>query len=127
MILDRGPPTIGITASDTTPATGDLVTFSATASDALSGMSGPFTWDFGDNTASKQGSNITHTYGSPGTYHVQVAGHDGAGNEGSAAVNLVVKNQGGVGGEGTVTEKRRRPRRSAKSSASSGRASAASR
>jgi plastocyanin len=105
VILDRGPPTIGITASDTTPATGDLVTFSASGSDALSGISGPFTWDFGDNTASKQDSNITHTYGSPGTYHVQVTGHDGAGNEGSAAVDVVVKNQGGVGGEGTVTKK----------------------
>ena len=41
----------------------------------------------------------------PGTYHVQVTGHDGAGNEGSAAVDVVVKNQGGVGGEGTVTGK----------------------
>ena len=105
VILDRGPPTIGITASDTTPATGDLVTFSASGSDALSGLSGPFSWDFGDNTAGKQGPNITHTYGSPGTYHVQVTGHDGAGNEGSAAVDVVVKNQGGVGGEGTVTNK----------------------
>jgi plastocyanin len=106
VVLDRAPPTINLQASDTTPATGDLVTFSASSSDAISGISGPYTWDFGDNTPSKQGANITHTYGDPGTYHVTLSGHDGAGNEGSASVDLVVKTEkGGTGDEGTVTTK----------------------
>jgi plastocyanin len=106
VVLDRAPPTLNLQASDTTPATGDLVTFSASASDAISGISGPYTWDFGDNTPSKQGANITHTYGDPGTYHVTLSGHDGAGNEGSASADLVVKTEkGGTGDEGTVTTK----------------------
>ena len=67
------------------------MTFSASGSDGLSGIAGPFAWDFGDNTPSKQGANITHTYGDPGTYHVTLTGHDGAGNEGSAEVDVVVK------------------------------------
>ena len=106
VVLDRAPPALGISASDTTPATGDLVTFSASGSDGVSGISGPFSWDFGDNTPGKQGANITHTYGDPGTYHVTLTGHDGAGNEGSASVDLVVKTEkGGTGEEGTVTPK----------------------
>ena len=106
VVLDRAPPTLTLQASDTTPATGDLVTFSASASDGISGISGPYTWDFGDNTPSKQGANITHTYGDPGTYHVTLSGHDGAGNEGSASVDLVVKTEkGGTGDEGTVIAK----------------------
>jgi plastocyanin len=105
VILDRTPPAISLQASDTTPATGDLVTFSASGSDGLSGISGPYTWDFGDNTPSKQGANITHTYGTPGTYHVTLSGHDGAGNEGTAGVNIVVKTEkGGTGGEGTIVK-----------------------
>ena len=106
VVLDRAPPTLNLQASDTTPATGDLVTFSASASDGISGVSGPYTWNFGDNTPSKQGANITHTYGDPGTYHVTLSGHDGAGNEGSAGVDLVVKTEkGGTGDEGTVITK----------------------
>jgi plastocyanin len=106
VILDRAPPTLSVKASDTTPATGDLVTFSASSSDTLSGVAGPYAWDFGDNTPAKQGANITHTYGDPGTYHVTLSGHDGAGNEGTASVDIVVKKtQDGTGGEGTVTPK----------------------
>jgi plastocyanin len=106
VILDRGPPSLSLQASTATPAPGDLVTFSASASDAMSGVSGPFSWDFGDNTPGKQGANITHTYSDPGTYHVTVTGHDGAGNEGSASADIVVKKaQGGTGDEGTVVSK----------------------
>ncbi|HEY5977328.1 MAG TPA: PKD domain-containing protein [Solirubrobacterales bacterium] len=105
VLLDRAPPAIGVTASDTTPATGDLVTFSASGSDGGSGISGPYTWSFGDNTAGKEGTNITHTYSAPGTYHVELTTHDGAGNTGTAGVDLVVKTEGGSGDEGTVTVK----------------------
>ena len=111
VILDRGPPAISLQASNTTPAPGDLITFSASGSDAMSGISGPFSWDFGDNTPGKQGANITHTYGDPGTYHVTLTGHDGAGNEGSAGADIVVKKAaGGTGDEGTVVTKPPSPR-----------------
>src|SRR3954447_13563524 len=90
VILDRAPPALTLHASDETPATGDLVTFSASGSDAVFGISGPYSWDFGDNTPNKTGANITHTYGDPGTYHVELSGHDGAGNAGSQSLNVVV-------------------------------------
>jgi len=106
VFLDRAPPALSVQASDTTPGTGDLVTLSASGSDAISGISGPYTWDFGDNTPTKQGANITHTYGDPGTYHVTLSANDGAGNAGSAGVDLVVKSgAGGTGDEGTVIAK----------------------
>ncbi len=105
VILDRAPPAIDAQASDTTPATGDLVTFSASGSDGASGLAGPFTWDFGDNTPNKQGANITHTYGNPGTYRVQLTGQDGAGNVGSDSVDVVVKKAAdGTGDEGTIVK-----------------------
>jgi PKD repeat protein len=106
VILDRAPPSLSLHASTTTPAPGDLVTFSASGTDSMSGLSGPFNWDFGDNTPGKQGVNITHTYSDPGTYHVTLSGHDGAGNEGTTSVDIVVKKaQGGTGDEGTVVSK----------------------
>ncbi|HKG35559.1 MAG TPA: PKD domain-containing protein [Solirubrobacterales bacterium] len=105
VILDRGAPTIDAQASDASPGTGDLVTFSASGSDGLSGISGPYTWDFGDNTQNKQGANITHTYTSPGTYNVTLTGHDGAGNEGSDSLAVVVRTEGGTGDDGTVVQK----------------------
>lgn len=102
VILDRGAPTVTATASDTTPATGDLVTFSAASNDGVSGMAGPYTWDFGDNTPIKQGANITHTYTNPGTYHVTLTANDGAGNQGSGSVDVVVKTEGNTGDDGVV-------------------------
>jgi plastocyanin len=106
VILDRAPPALNLHPSTTTPAPGDLVTFSASGTDSMSGISGPFNWDFGDNTPAKQGANITHTYSDPGTYRVTLTGHDGAGNEGSASADIVVKKgQGGTGDEGTVVSK----------------------
>ncbi len=102
VILDRGAPTVTATASDTTPATGDLVTFSAASSDGGSGVVAPYTWDFGDNTPTKQGANITHTYTNPGTYHVSLTANDGAGNPGSGSVDVVVKTEGNTGNEGVI-------------------------
>ena len=69
----------------------------------------PSRWDFGDNTPGKQGANITHTYATPAPITSSLTGHDGAGNEGSAAANIVVKTQGGTGEEGTVTPKAAEP------------------
>jgi len=113
VVLDRAPPTVGLQASDTTPATGDLVTFSASASDGGSGVSGPYTWSFGDNTPGQQGATPAHTYTAAGTYHVTVSVKDGAGNEATASADLVVSaktdggggvEDGGKGDEGTIVK-----------------------
>ncbi len=92
VILDRGAPTVAAQASTTTPSTGDLVTFTASASDGVSGIVAPYSWDFGDNTPVKQGASVTHTYTAPGTYHVVLTGQDAAGNPGTGSVDVVVSN-----------------------------------
>jgi PKD domain len=102
VILDRGAPSLSAGASDTTPRTGDLVTFSASGTDAVSGIAAPYTWDFGDNTPNKNGANITHTYGNPGTYRVELSGQDNAGNAGTDTIDIVVTTVGGTGDDGTV-------------------------
>jgi PKD repeat protein len=102
VVLDRVAPTVTAQANDTTPGTGDLVTFSASSSDAGSGVPGPYTWDFGDNTPTKQGTNITHTYTSPGTYHVVLSANDGAGNPGTSSVDIVVTTVGNTGDDGVI-------------------------
>ncbi len=78
------------------------MTFSASSSDAGSGVAGPYTWDFGDNTPTKQGTNITHTYTSPGTYHVVLSANDGAGNPGTSSVDIVVTTVGKTGDDGVI-------------------------
>lgn len=108
VILDRAPPALGAAASDTTPGTGDLVTFSASGTDGVSGIAGPYTWNFGDNTPSRQGANITHTFSDAGTYRVELAAADGAGNPGATSVDVVVTaggGGGGGGGEGEIVTK----------------------
>ena len=92
VILDRGAPTVAAQASTTTPRTGDLVTFTASANDGVSGIVDPYSWDFGDNTPVKQGASTTHTYTAPGTYHVVLTGQDAAGNPGTGSVDVVVSN-----------------------------------
>jgi PKD repeat protein len=92
VILDRGAPTVTPQASTTSPHTGDLVTFTSSASDGLSGIVEPYSWDFGDNTPVKQGASTTHTYTAPGTYHAVLTGQDAAGNPGTGSVDVVVTN-----------------------------------
>lgn len=88
--LDRGAPSVSASASATSVTTGELVTFTAAASDSLSGLSGAYTWTFGDNTAPASGSSTSHTYTQPGTYVAKVATTDGAGNAGEGTVTITV-------------------------------------
>jgi hypothetical protein len=53
------------------------VTFSASASDDLSGT--VLSWDFGDGSEA-DGASVSHTFGSPGAATVTVTATDGAGN-----------------------------------------------
>ena len=96
MILDRVAPTVVANASATTVTVGQLVNFSATASDATSGISGGYTWVFGDNTPNGAGPNVSHTYTVPGTFNVSATISDGAGNAGVG--NRVITVNPGSGG-----------------------------
>ena len=88
--VDRTAPDVGIVTSTTNVFAGDLVTFSAAASDATSGASGAYAWTWGDNTAGGSGSTASHTFTAPGTYEVSMKTADAAGNEATAKKVITV-------------------------------------
>ena len=77
--------------SATTVAVGDLVNFSASATDDSSGLAGGYAWSFGDNTPGSAGSTASHTYTQIGTFQSSVTTQDAAGNTGTATRNIVVQ------------------------------------
>ncbi len=81
------PPTVVATANPTTGSMPLTVSFSAMVSDGLS----PFTysWTFGDG-GTGSGSSTSHTYGSPGSYTVQVIVTDSRGRLTSDSVTIDV-------------------------------------
>lgn len=101
--LDRVAPTVTVDSSTTSATVGQLVSFSATATDPA-GVSGQIDWDYGDNTGHGSGAATTHTYTQPGTYVVRASTTDGAGNAGSGTRQIVVSpaSTGGGGGGGTT-------------------------
>jgi len=104
--VDRTGPAVTVNSSATSVKVGDLVQFSASATDAA-GVSGQFDWDFGDNTGHGSGTSTTHTYTQPGTYQVKVSTSDGPGNTGQGTRTITVApnstTPGGDGGGGTTT------------------------
>jgi plastocyanin len=99
--LDRVPPTVSPGANATTVNVGQLVSFNVSSSDATSGTTGSYDWDFGDNTTHGSGASPTHTYTQPGTYAVTVTTHDGAGNTGTGHLTIQVNSPSGSGTGGT--------------------------
>lgn len=93
--LDRAGPDVTVSASATTVKVGELVNFSAQASDAVTGVSGSFSWNWGDNTQGGAGATAAHTFTQPGTYQVAATGTDGAGNPGTGTKVITVQAAGG--------------------------------
>lgn len=103
--LDRTAPQVGIGGGAATAFVGDLLNFSASATDAGSGANGQYAWTWGDNTANGSGVNAGHTFTQPGTFQVTVATADAVGNAGTASKTVVVSAKpttpgGGGGGAG---------------------------
>jgi hypothetical protein len=104
VILDRTAPQLAIAGGAPTATTGQLLSFSATAADPAagsatgSGVSGAYTWSWGDNTANGAGLNASHTYTQPGTFEVKLTTSDNAGNPASATKTVVVSAPAGGGG-----------------------------
>jgi PKD repeat protein len=105
--IDRTAPSLAIDATATSVTVGDLVAFTAQASDATSGVSGAYAWTFGDNTSPGAGGSVSHTFTAPGTYEVSAVTTDNAGNETAAKKVITVNarptigNPGGGGGSGS--------------------------
>jgi len=95
VVVNRGPfpanrpPTVVASASSLTPALGEVVTFSASASDP-NGDALAYTWDFGDADYSVDNSaTTTHSFGSAGEYAVQCTVSDMKG--GTARQSVIVR------------------------------------
>jgi Ca2+-binding RTX toxin-like protein len=90
--LDRAAPAVSISASDTNPVTGSLVTFTANVSDATSGVNpAAVAWDLNnDGTTDKTGQTVTYTYTTPATFDVTAKVSDNAGNVGTGTVRIGV-------------------------------------
>jgi hypothetical protein len=74
---DTTPPTLDRVDAPADAVVGQPAAFSASASDALSGVT--VSWDFGDGSGA-DGTSVSHTFGSPGAATVTVTAVDGAGN-----------------------------------------------
>jgi PKD repeat protein len=79
---NTAPVVATLTAGNVSPNTGDVVTLTATATDADSGDTiAKYTWNFGDGTAAQTTTTgtTTHTYAAPGTCTVSVTATDSRG------------------------------------------------
>jgi PKD repeat protein len=85
------------TASFTSSANGLTATFDGSASADPDGSIAASNWDFGDGTTGS-GASVTHTYGTPGTYRVQLTVTDARGATGTASRAIGIAANGTVGG-----------------------------
>jgi PKD repeat protein len=91
IVLDRVAPTVAIAEPGATVLTGTSVTLTASASDATSGLTGEYAWNFADGTAAGTGTSPQHTFAAAGTYDVSVTTADAAGNSTTAHRSIVVE------------------------------------
>ena len=82
------PPMAGVSASTTTPAVGDTVSFTGIGSD-VDGTIASWEWDFGDGGTSPL-QNPTHIYSAVGGYYAVLTVTDDEGAKGSAGVSIAV-------------------------------------
>ena len=97
------PPTLVVSASDTSIATNTAVTFTATASDP-DGDVLSYAWDFGDKSFSTANSPlVTKSWGSAGEYRVRCTASDMKGKTTSASVIVTVGSPTTFRIAGTIT------------------------
>ena len=97
VVLDRTAPAASIAASASAVKIGELVSFQAQATDALSGVAAQSSWTWGDNTAGGNGAATTHTFTQAGTYEVRLTVADNAGNAATATKVITVSAPSGGG------------------------------
>jgi hypothetical protein len=91
--LDRTAPLVAVapSASAAVPTAGEAMTFTASASDATSGLDpSTYAWSFSDNTPPVTGNSAPHTFAQAGVFSVTVTVKDNAGNTGSATTTVAV-------------------------------------
>jgi PKD repeat protein len=91
-VLPVQPPSVIIVASDNTAIIGQVITFTASVSGAVSTIQ-QYTWNFGDGTPTQvtTGNQTTHAFpGPPGTYIVTVTVQQATGPSGQGQAQIVV-------------------------------------
>jgi PKD repeat protein len=91
IVLDRVAPTVTIAGPAAKVVTGMPVTLTVTASDASSGLTGEYAWDFGDRSPAGSGTGLQHTFTDAGTYDVTATTADAAGNTTTAHQSVKVE------------------------------------
>lgn len=86
-VYDGSPPVLGGVSIPATATAGQAVSFSATATDALSPAT--IAWDFGDGGSASTATGA-HTYATPGTYTAKATATDAADNSASATRTVTV-------------------------------------
>lgn len=95
-------PTVTVTASSTTPATGASVTFTATANDP-DGDPLAYAWDFDDGTWGPNAATATRSFSAQRAHRVRVTVTDMKGQTTSAGVDVVVGTPTTFTLSGTIT------------------------
>lgn len=74
-----------------TVSKGEEIIFNASSSSDPDGKINSYSWDFGDD-ASDSGKEVKHSYGSTGTYTVELTVTDEAGATDAASLEITVEN-----------------------------------
>jgi hypothetical protein len=90
-VVPQQPPSVLLSASDTTPTVNQIITFTATVSGNTSSIQS-YVWDFGDGTAPQTTTSptITHAYSSAGTKVIRVTANQASGPSGTTVATVEV-------------------------------------
>ncbi|HWM53191.1 MAG TPA: PKD domain-containing protein, partial [Thermoplasmata archaeon] len=91
IIVVNAPPVAAFAVFPAAPFAGDAIVFDGSASSDPEGSLETFAWDFGDNTATATGMNVSHAYAQPGTYLVRLVVTDSVGLTDTRSMNVVVR------------------------------------
>lgn len=83
------PPNATFNIDPKTPEVGETITFTSTSEDP-DGVIIKWIWDFGDETSSKEGVTITHSYAVAGDYTIELKVVDEHGISSSNTANITV-------------------------------------
>ena len=86
------PPTASFSASPSSPATGEAVTFDGTPSSDIDGAIVSYAWSFSDGSPTQEGptATVSHTFATPGTHHVTLTVTDDKGLTNTSGLDIVV-------------------------------------
>jgi PKD repeat protein len=89
VVITNSPPTAAISAP-AQAAPSQVISFSGAESSDPNGSISDWVWDFGDGSGTQTGTEVQHSYETPGTYTVTLIALDDEGAAGSATTQVQV-------------------------------------